>query len=99
MLTPSAKRRDELTQWTIRKIRKRAPSPWNKGNLIGTKPYQESSTSGRSGPKRQVEERTRNLAMFDLAIDSKVRGCDVFRLKVEDVPEGRKNTVRHAAHL
>jgi hypothetical protein len=26
------------------------------------------------------------LAMFDLAIDSKLPGCDVFRLKVEDVP-------------
>jgi hypothetical protein len=32
-----------------------------------------------------VEGRTRDLAMFNLAIDSKLRGCDVVALKVEDV--------------
>jgi integrase len=36
-----------------------------------------------------VEKRTRDLAMFNLAIDSKLRGCDVVSLKVEDVaPHG-----------
>ena len=36
-----------------------------------------------------VEGRTRDLAMFNLAIDSKLRGCDVMALKVEDVaPHG-----------
>jgi integrase len=36
-----------------------------------------------------VESRTRDLAMFNLAIDSKLRGCDVVALKVEDVaPNG-----------
>src|SRR5260221_11286315 len=39
--------------------------------------------------KLQVEGRTRDLAMFNLAIDSKLRGCDVVALKVEDVaPNG-----------
>jgi len=39
--------------------------------------------------KLQVEKRTRDLAMFNLAIDSKLRGCDVVSLKVEDVaPHG-----------
>jgi hypothetical protein len=32
-----------------------------------------------------IERRTRDLAMFNLAIDSKLRGCDVVALKVEDV--------------
>jgi hypothetical protein len=35
--------------------------------------------------KRQVEGRIRDLAMFNLAIDSKLRGCDIVSLKVEDV--------------
>ena len=36
-----------------------------------------------------MEKHTRDLAMFNLAIDSKLRGCDVVRLKVEDVaPHG-----------
>ena len=39
--------------------------------------------------KLQIEGRTRDLAMFNLAIDSKLRGCDVVTLKVEDVaPSG-----------
>jgi integrase len=39
--------------------------------------------------KLQLEGRTRDLAMFNLAIDSKLRGCDVVALKVEDVaPNG-----------
>ena len=36
-----------------------------------------------------IERRSRDLAMFNLAIDSKLRGCDVVALKVEDVaPNG-----------
>ena len=39
--------------------------------------------------KLQVDGRTRDLAMFNLAIDSKLRGCDVVALKVEDIaPSG-----------
>jgi integrase len=39
--------------------------------------------------KLQLEGRTRDLAMFNLAIDSKLRGCDVVALKVEDIaPNG-----------
>jgi hypothetical protein len=37
----------------------------------------------------QMDGRTRDLAMFNLAIDSKLRGCDVVALRVEDVaPSG-----------
>ena len=40
--------------------------------------------------KLQVEGRTRDLAMFNLAIDSKLRGCNVVSLRVEDVaPHGQ----------
>jgi hypothetical protein len=52
--------------------------------------------------KLQLEGRTRDLAMFNVAIDSKLRGCDVVKLKVEDVaPHGQaldRATVRQAAH-
>jgi hypothetical protein len=38
--------------------------------------------------KLQIEGRARNLAMFNLAIDSKLRGCDVVVIRVEDVAAG-----------
>ena len=43
--------------------------------------------SGRS-TKLQIEGRARDLAMFNLAIDSKLRGCDVVAIRVEDVAAG-----------
>jgi hypothetical protein len=43
------------------------------------------NTSGRSERKLQIEGRARDLAMFNLVIDSKLRGCDVVAIKVEDV--------------
>jgi hypothetical protein len=36
--------------------------------------------------KLQLERRKRDLAMFNLAIDGKLRGCDLVRLKIDDVP-------------
>jgi hypothetical protein len=43
-----------------------------------------------------VEGRIRDLALFNLAIDSKLRGCDVVAIKVEDVaPNGYTWTVQH----
>jgi len=38
--------------------------------------------------KLQIEGRARDLAMFNLAIDSKLRGCDVVAIRVEDVAAG-----------
>jgi hypothetical protein len=59
--------------------------PWNKGKLIGAKPPLRSKHIWSIRTKLQVEGQTRDLAMFNLAIDSKLRGCDVVALKVEDV--------------
>src|SRR6201998_4801700 len=64
-------------------------SPWNKGKLTGAKaPFPPKHVwSIRS--KLQLEGRTCDLALFNLAIDSKLRGCDVVALRVEDVaPNG-----------
>jgi integrase len=63
--------------------------PWNKGKLIGAKPPLWPKHVWSIRTKLQVAGRTRDLAMFNLAIDSKLRGCDVVALKVEDVaPSG-----------
>ena len=63
--------------------------PWNKGKLIGAKPPLRQKHVWAIRTKLQIEQRTRDLAMFNLAIDSKLRGCDVVALKVEDVaPNG-----------
>jgi len=64
-------------------------TPWNKGKLIGSKPPLRTKDVWSMRTKLQVEKCTRGLAIFNLAIDSKLRGCDVVGLKVEDVvPHG-----------
>ena len=63
--------------------------PWNKGKLIGAKPPLRPKHVWAIRTKLQIAGRTRDLAMFNLAIDSKLRGCDVCSLKVENVaPHG-----------
>ena len=67
----------------------RPRTPWNKGKLIGAKPPLRPKHVWSIRTRLMVEGRTRDLAMFNLAIDSKLRGCDVMALKVEDVaPHG-----------
>ena len=64
-------------------------TPWNKGKLTGAKPPLRPRHVWAIRTKLQIEQRVRDLAMFNLAIDSKLRGCDVVALKVEDVaPSG-----------
>ena len=64
-------------------------APWNKGKLIGAKPPLRPRHVWSIRTRLMLEGRTRDLAMFNLAIDSKLRGCDVVALKVEDVaPNG-----------
>jgi len=63
--------------------------PWNKGKLIGQKPPLRAKHVWSIRARLQIEGRTRDLAMFNLAIDSKLRGCDIVALRVEDVaPSG-----------
>ena len=66
--------------------------------LIGAKPPLRQKHVWAIRTKLQIEQRTRDLAMFNLAIDSKLRGCDVVALKVEDVApngySGDRATVR-----
>jgi hypothetical protein len=64
-------------------------TPWNKGKLIGPKPPLRPKHVRSIRTRLLVEGRTCDLAMFNLAIDSKLRGCDVMALKAEDIaPNG-----------
>jgi hypothetical protein len=60
-------------------------APWNKGKLIGAKPPLSAKHVWAIRTRLQIERRTRDLAMFNLAIDSKLRGCDLVALKVDDL--------------
>src|SRR6187401_3839963 len=60
-------------------------TPWNKGKLTGAKPPLRPKHVWAIRTKLQIEGRVRDLAMFNLAIDSKLRGCDVVAIKVEDI--------------
>ena len=51
--------------------------PWNKGKIVGAKPPLRPKHVWYVRTKLQVEGRTRDLALFNVAIDSKLRGCDV----------------------
>ncbi len=65
--------------------------PWNKGKLVGAKPPLRPKHVWSIRTKLQIAGRIRDLAMFNLAIDSKLRGCDVVGLRVEDVaPHGHE---------
>jgi integrase len=64
-------------------------APWNKGKFPGAKPPLRPKHVWSIRSKLQAEGQTRDLAMFNLAIDSKLRACDVVALKVGDIaPNG-----------
>ena len=64
------------------------PPPWNKGKLIGQKPPLKLKEIWAIRIRLQLSKRVRDLALFNLAIDSKLRGCDLVQLKVADVLQG-----------
>jgi hypothetical protein len=51
--------------------------PWNKGKLVGAKPPLRPSHVWSISTKLQMADRKRDLALFNLAIDSKLRSRDV----------------------
>ena len=63
--------------------------PWNKGKLIGAKPPLRQKHVWAIRSMLQNERNKRDRAMFNLAIDSKLRGCDIVAVRVDDVaPNG-----------
>ena len=59
--------------------------PWNRGKLIGPKPPLRPSHVWSIRTKLQIDGKIRDLALFNLAIDSKLRGCDVVAIRVHRV--------------
>jgi integrase len=65
-------------------------SPWNKGRLIGQKLPLRLKEIWAIRIRLQLARRARELALFNLAIDSKLRGCDLVSLRVCDVAQGAR---------
>lgn len=63
----------------------RETQPWNKGRLIGQKPPLKPKDVWAIRARLQLNGSKRDLALFNLAIDSKLRGCDLVALQVSDV--------------
>jgi len=63
--------------------------PWNKGKITGQKPPLQPKHVWAIRTRLQLAGRTRKLALFNLAIDSKLRACDVVRLRIEDFSSSR----------
>lgn len=59
--------------------------PWNKGKLVGAKPPLRPSHVWSIRTKLQIYSKKRDLVLFNLTIDSKLRGCDVVAVRVDDV--------------
>jgi integrase len=64
-------------------------APWNKGRLVGQKLPLKLKEIWAIRIRLQLADRFRDLALFNLAIDSKLRGCDLVSLRVADVAQGR----------
>ena len=62
--------------------------PWNKGKLTGQKPPLKPAEIWAKRTRLQTGQKVRDLALFDLAIDSKLESCDLLKLRVRDVMTG-----------
>jgi hypothetical protein len=66
-----------------------AREPWNKGKLVGQKTPFKLKEILAIRIRLQIANRCRDLALFNLAIDSKLRACDLMQLRVRDVCHGQ----------
>jgi integrase len=68
--------------------------PWNKNKLVGQKAPLKLKEIWAIRIRLELFHRVRDLALFNLAIDSKLRGCDLVKLKVRDISHGNQITAR-----
>jgi len=73
---------------------KSSREPWNKDKLIGPEGPLKVKDIWAIRVRLQMQGRTRELALFDLGIDSKLRGCDLVKLRVRDVCHGDRVSSR-----
>lgn len=74
-----------------------ATTPWNKNRIIGQKKPLQIPHIWGIRIRLELEGNARDLALFNLALDSKLRGCDLLKLKVSDVTYG--STILSRAHV
>src|SRR3981189_1349504 len=75
----------------------RCRRPWNNGLLIGQKKPLKPKHVWSIRVHLEISRSRRDLAIFNLAIDSKLRACDLVKLRLDDVCSGLK--VRHRATI
>jgi len=68
--------------------------PWNKGKIVGQKAPLKLKDIWALRVRLQMAHRVRELALFNRGIDSKLRGCDLVKLKVRDVCHGDQVAAR-----
>src|ERR1700677_4680710 len=68
--------------------------PWNKGKLVGQKAPLKLKDIWAIRSRLELGEPKPELALFNLAIDSKLRGCDLVRIRVRDVAHGDRIAAR-----
>ena len=68
--------------------------PWNKGKIVGQKSPLKLKDMWANRIRLQLGHRTRELALFDLGLDSKLRACDLVRLRVRDICHGDRISTR-----
>ncbi len=71
-----------------------AKVPWNKGKIVGQKVPLKHKDIWAIRIRLQLGHRVRELALFDLGLDSKLRACDLVRLRVRDICHGDRVSTR-----
>ena len=72
----------------------KAKTPWNKGKLCGQKPPLKLQEIWTIRIHLQMANKIRDLALFNLAIDSKLRSCDLVSLRVREICNGSEISKR-----
>ncbi len=72
----------------------RRSEPWNNGKIVGQKLPLKLKEIWAIRVRLQLSKNLRGLALFNLAIDSKLRGCDLVKIRICDIAQGGKVSKR-----
>ena len=73
--------------------------PWNKGKLIGQKLPLKPEEVWSIRVRLDMAHKVRDLALFNLAVNSKLRGCDLVKLTVSDIARGTEIVSRYPSRI
>ena len=76
----------------------RCQRPWNKGLLIGQKKPLEPKHVWSIRVRLEIARSRRDLAIFNLAIDSKLRACDLVKLRLDDITREQMSGVEQQSY-